>query len=99
MSETSAEDLRFARESAITAYATQGLGLILWTLLLIRIVATKAGLHVLILISVLMILYSIIVLAGNQYFWTKQKKSYEGIQPFFDIEKLTPINSGIVSLL
>ena len=64
MSETSLEDLKYARDDSITAYVTQGVGFILWTLLLIRIVATKAGLHVLILICVLMIFYSIIIKSG-----------------------------------
>jgi len=81
MSETNHDQLIYFRNIAIVTYTLCGIALVAWTLLLIRIVATKAGLHVLTLICVLLIVYQLLCMAFGQYIWTEEIQDYRGIKP------------------
>ena len=74
-----------------------GLAFILWTFLLIRIVAAKANLHAYALISVLMIFYQLSIMALTQYTWTMTKRSYEGTGQFV-FGQIDLVNTSLLSL-
>lgn len=74
-----------------------GLALILWTFLLIRIVAAKANLHAYALISVLMIFYQLSIMALTQYTWTMTKRSFEGTRQFV-FGQIDLVNTSLLSL-